>query len=53
MRIYPLISLEGVPSPHLPAVMEALSAEGFETRLVPVAYRFQKGAVEMLVLRRA
>ncbi|NML18431.1 SAM-dependent methyltransferase [Azohydromonas caseinilytica] len=53
VRVYPLISLEGAPSPHLPAVMEALQAEGFEARLAPVPYRFQKGATEMLVLRRA
>lgn len=51
VRIYPLISLECEPSAHLPAVMEALQADGIQANLAPVPYRFQKGATQMLVLQ--
>ncbi|WP_218011512.1 hypothetical protein [Azohydromonas lata] len=52
VRIYPLVAMKGGLSPHLPAVMDALQAEGIQTNLAPVSYRFQKGATQMLVLRR-
>ncbi len=53
VRIYPLVSLEGVESPHLGPVIERLQAEGIEARREPVDYRFQKGATDMLVLYKA
>ncbi|WP_375056083.1 class I SAM-dependent methyltransferase [Zobellella sp. DQSA1] len=49
VRVYPLISLDGTPSKHLPVVMEALAADGIESLTQPVDYQFQKGATQMLV----
>ncbi|SEQ74282.1 hypothetical protein SAMN03080615_02576 [Amphritea atlantica] len=49
VRVYPLLTLDGKPSDYLPAVREALSAEGIETRLQIVDYQFQKGATQMLI----
>lgn len=51
VRVYPLLSLDGAPSPHLPAVRQALADRGLETALQRVTYQFQKGATEMLVIR--
>lgn len=51
VRVYPLLTLDGEPADYLPAVREALSAEGIETRLQTVDYQFQKGATQMLVAR--
>ncbi|WP_298235777.1 hypothetical protein [uncultured Azohydromonas sp.] len=53
VRIYPLVSLEGMESPHLGAVVERLHAEGIAARREAVNYRFQKGATDMLVLYKA
>lgn len=53
VRIYPLVSLEGVESMHLGPVIERLQAEGIEARREAVNYRFQKGATDMLVLYKA
>lgn len=53
VRIYPLVSLEGTGSPHVDPVVERLNAEGITASREPVSYRFQKGAIEMLVLRKA
>ena len=50
-RVYPLLSLDGKLSPHLEAVMSALNEDGLVTSLVGVAYQFQKGATEMLVVK--
>jgi len=49
VRVYPLLSLDGRPSRHLSAVVEALAADGIRTWLQPVDYLFQKGATEMLI----
>ncbi|MDX2370633.1 MAG: class I SAM-dependent methyltransferase [Colwellia sp.] len=49
VRVYPLLSLDGKPSKHLSAVMEALAAEGIHSSLQSVEYQFQKGATEMFV----
>lgn len=52
-RVFPLLSLDGTPSPFLPFVVKYLSSQGFavETRRVP--YEFQRGANEMLCVRPA
>ena len=50
VRVYPLISLEGIVSKHLSAVTSALESEGMQCSLEPVEYQFQKGATEMLVV---
>lgn len=53
VRIFPLIDLNGLPSPHLQPVRAAAHRLGAtaETRAVP--YHFQRGADRMLVLHRA
>jgi hypothetical protein len=51
-RIYPLLTLKGDLSPHLNAVMAALNTSGLTTSLVAVGYQFQKGATQMLVIKR-
>jgi len=50
VRIYPLLSLEGKISPHLNLVIQKLKEHNIETQLQPVAYEFQRGATEMLVV---
>lgn len=52
VRVFPLINLDGLPSSHLPGVMNVLRGEGVEVALVDVPFEFQKGATRMLVLRR-
>jgi hypothetical protein len=52
VRIYPLVTLEGTPSPYLDPVMESLISHGLKVHLKPVPYRFQKGAHNMLVIER-
>jgi len=51
VRVYPLVTLAGTPSPHLTPVTAALHDRGITTQIVPVPYRFQRGATEMLVAR--
>jgi organic hydroperoxide reductase OsmC/OhrA len=48
VRIYPLVDLNGGPSPHLPEVLRRLEEAGFKASIEPVSYRFQKGADKML-----
>ncbi len=52
VRVFPLVTLDAEPSPHLPAVKRALDAAGYawEERRVP--YEVQKGADRMLVAGR-
>ena len=49
VRVYPLLSLEGKQSKHLPAVVEALESDVIRTSFQAVNYQFQRGATEMLV----
>ena len=52
VRIYPLISMTtNDKSLYLESVISALKEEGIKTSLVPVEYEFQKGAVEMMVVK--
>lgn len=53
VRIFPLVELNGRKSPLLPAVMEAASASELVTEIGPVRYEFQRGANEMLRIRRS
>ncbi|MGJ8687817.1 MAG: SAM-dependent methyltransferase [Spongiibacteraceae bacterium] len=48
VRIYPLLSLDGKLSPHIPEVLRVFNEAGYRSVLKPVAYEFQKGANEML-----
>lgn len=52
VRIFPLVNLDGLPSSHLPGIMNALWREDVETELVLVPFEFQKGATRMLLVRR-
>lgn len=53
VRVFPLLMLGGVSSPHLDFVKERLTNDGFyiETKRVP--YEFQRGGNEMLVITTA
>jgi hypothetical protein len=48
VRIFPLLKLNGEPSPYLDRVMQELSSKGFSVQIQPVAYEFQKGGNQML-----
>lgn len=48
VRVFPLLNLDGRPSSHLPVVMRALEADGYEPELKPVNFEFQLGATRML-----
>ncbi len=52
VRIFPLIKLDGDPSPYLELVMEELSTQGYDVQVKTVAYEFQKGANQMLNISR-
>jgi SAM-dependent methyltransferase len=52
VRIFPLIKLDGEPSPYLELIMEELSTQGYDVRVKSVAYEFQKGADKMLSISR-
>ena len=51
VRIYPLVTLKGEVSPHLPAIMDALADQGLQRSMQDVEYEFQKGATRMLVVK--
>lgn len=53
VRIFPLLALGNVPSPHVSPVREALLERGFACEIRRVPYEFQKGGGEMMVVRRA
>lgn len=52
VRVFPLFDLECRRSAHLDPVREALHERGYATELVLVPHEFQKGANEMLRVRR-
>ncbi|MEX1667193.1 class I SAM-dependent methyltransferase [Zhongshania arctica] len=52
VRIYPLLSLDGRVSQHVPGVLRYFNERDYIAELKPVAYQFQKGASDMLVLRQ-
>ena len=51
VRIYPLLSLDGMESKHLEAVISLLKEKGIDVFLQEVSYQFQKGATKMLVAK--
>ena len=51
VRVFPLLTLDGVPSPHLHVVIEGLSLHGFDVEVKRVPYEFQRGGDEMLVIK--
>lgn len=52
VRIFPLLKLNGEPSPYLETVIEELSNKGFDVQVQSVAYEFQKGGNQMLKVNR-
>jgi hypothetical protein len=51
VRVYPLVTLDGRPSPHVGAVVNDLLEAGHQVAQLPVTTVFQKGATDMLVIR--
>jgi hypothetical protein len=52
VRLFPLLTLDGKPSPHVDFVAGELAGQGLDVVRKHVAYEFQRGANEMLVVRR-
>ena len=50
VRIFPLLTLMQKTSPYLDSVIEHFSKLGYSTAIVKVAYEFQPGANQMLVV---
>ena len=48
VRVFPLLTLRGEPSPHLGAVRAALRFAGWESEVVRVDYELQRGGDQML-----
>lgn len=53
VRVFPLLGLDGTPSPHLAPTLARLRAEGHAATVRRVDYEFQKGGNEMLEILRA
>ncbi len=51
VRVFPLLTLDGAPSPHLSFVIERLMAQGFSVEIKRVSYEFQRGGNEMLLIK--
>lgn len=51
-RIFPLLQVGGLPSPHVQGVVSFFKSLGFQVAIKPVDYEFQKGGNKMLRLRR-
>lgn len=52
VRVFPLLTLDGVSSPHLHFVTEHFANHGFAVEVKRVPYEFQRGGNEMLVMKR-
>ena len=50
VRVFPILTLDGKPSPHLDFVMEQLENQGYTTDIKTVPYEFQRGGNEMLLI---
>jgi hypothetical protein len=50
VRVFPLLTLDGVLSPHVAAVTDAMRSRGHRVERRCVAYEFLRGANEMLVI---
>ena len=51
-RIYPLMALDGSFSPHVEPVILELRERGYEAKLVKIDFEFQRGADQLLLVRR-
>ncbi len=52
VRVFPLLTLDGKPSPHVAPVTAELASGGYGVERRRVPYEFQRGGNEMLVIRR-
>ncbi len=52
VRIFPLLSLDRRPSPHLDPLVTYLSDKGWTMQVLPVPYEFQRGGNQMLRIGR-
>ena len=52
VRVFPLVALDGTPSPHVEPVRVHLTMQGFEVSLERVGYEFRRGADHMMRIRR-
>ncbi len=52
VRIFPLLALGGAPSPLVDVAARELTADGFAVTIEVVPYEFQRGANQMLRIRR-
>ena len=53
VRVFPLLKLDRSPSPDLPIVTKHFGEHGFVLEIRRVPYEFQRGANEMLVIKRS
>lgn len=51
-RIFPLLQLGGVPSPHVEPVTEYFRAKDYEVAQIPVLYEFQRSGNQILRIRK-
>jgi hypothetical protein len=51
VRVFPIVTLDGEPSPHVAFIMEALEGHGFCVEVRHVPYEFQRGGNEMLLIK--
>jgi hypothetical protein len=51
VRVFPLLTLGGMPSPHIGLVKDRLEADGFRVEIRQVAYEFQRGGNEMMEIQ--
>ena len=52
VRIFPLLKLDCEISPYLEPVIQSFSSQGFDVKVQPVAYEFQKGGNQMLKIHK-
>ncbi len=52
VRIFPILTYNADPSPYVAPVMETLTQSGYQVSIETVPYEFQRGANEMLRIRR-
>jgi hypothetical protein len=51
VRIFPLLALGGLPSPHLSRAVRTIRDSGYHASVESVAYEFQRGGNQMLRIR--
>jgi hypothetical protein len=53
VRIFPLLTLEGLPSPRVETVAAEAGRAGLDVSIEAVPYEFQRGGNRMMRMRRA